>query len=194
MLLYDNEVVATTIEQVLTLEEVKAHLNVLHNEDDALIGSLIRACVADFQTQSGVQLRTSTRETIWDMFPYHDEELWIPSRPVQSIVSLKYVDTEGNEQTLVANTDYEPVIGGFYAKIAVGPTKSWPVTQAKRKRAVIARYICGYAAGAVPQDAIHAIKILIAHRYENRGDDVKSVGYPAAFHALLGQHSTAAPG
>lgn len=194
MLLYDNEVVATTIEPVLTLEETKAHLNVVHSEDDAVISGLISAAVADFERQSGVSLRLHTRDAIWSRFPYHDEDILLNYRPVASVVSLKYVDTSGVEQTLVANTDYQAVVGGFVATIGIGVERPWPPTQTGKKQAVTVRYTVGYGSGAVPADILNALKVLIAHRYEHRGDNDKAKDYPAAYLSVIGLHSTAVPG
>lgn len=194
MLLYDTIVVATTVEHVLTLDETKAHLNVLHAEDDGVISALIDAAIADFETQSGVRLRLHTREAVYTKFPQHNYELTLSYRPVASVVSLKYIDTESVEQTLVAGTDYQAITAEFQGKIYVGVDKNWPVTKAGRKDAVKARYTVGYAAGVVPADILNALKVLIAHRYEHRGDNDKAKDYPPAYVAVINTHSTAVPG
>ncbi len=89
--------------------------------------------------------------------------------PLYSILAIKYVDADGDEQTLGAD-QYEAVTGTLigYVRIApsspitLAPNKDWPVSIDFR---------CGYgAAAAVPDELKHAIKLLVHYWFYNRGE------------------------
>jgi uncharacterized phiE125 gp8 family phage protein len=88
---------------------------------------------------------------------------------VLSVVSVKYIDTAGVEQTLspldyLVDMDSEP----GYVVPAYG--KTWPCTRAQIN-AVRVRYTAGYGATAadVPQSIVNWLRLHLEHYYRNRG-------------------------
>ena len=71
--------------------------------DDQLALLLIPAIRAEAEHRLGRRLITQTVELVLDDFPAGEIDLRLPS--VQTVTSIKYLDTAGAEQTF-ANTDY----------------------------------------------------------------------------------------
>jgi len=157
----------------VTLSEAKAHLRVLHIDDDTYINNLIAACTSIAEGETQRRFITQTWTTYWDEFP-SGPEILIPFGSLQSVTFLKYKDGAGTLQTLVQNTDYVVDTSAEPARIALSPSNAvWPTIQWNSIQAVQCQYVCGYgAAAAVPMDIKQAILILIGQYYEHREDIV----------------------
>ena len=106
---------------------------------------------------------TSTWTYTLDAF---ESEIELPMRPIQSISSVSYVDTDGNTQTLAASGYQFDATGRL--KPSYGNT--WPNTQ-EGYGAVTVTYIAGAThAGNVPNDIKHAMKLIIGSFEQNRED------------------------
>ena len=158
---------APTVEPV-SLEELKAHLRVDIDDDDALITSIGKAARQQAEVYTGRAFCTQTWDLFLDSWP---TVIYLPYPPLSSVTSITYTDTAGDSQTVstsvyTVDTDSEP--GRIY--LAYGQT--WPTTRGIR-HAITVRYVCGYgAAAAVPENVKHAIKIMAADMYENREEVV----------------------
>ena len=150
-------------EQPVSLEEAKAHLRVDSDEDDTLIGSLIAAAVGHLDGATGILGRCLvTQEWALDLdaFP---ETIVLPLAPVVSVDAVKYLDDDGEQQTL-ASSGYVVSAG----RIEAAPDTDWPSTQA-RNGAVTIEFTAGYGAATdVPPALKAAILLLIGNWYENR--------------------------
>jgi hypothetical protein len=88
--------------------------------------------------------------------------------PLISVQSFSYFDTQGNQQTLVENTDFVKDVISEPPRLNPVPSGFWPTTQ-YRAPAVTITFSAGYAtAGDVPARMKLAILTTIAHFYENR--------------------------
>jgi uncharacterized phiE125 gp8 family phage protein len=86
---------------------------------------------------------------------------------VQSITSVIYVDTDGQEQTLSADL-YEVDIASDPGWIVPAASTRWPRTM-RTINAVRVRFVAGYGDPEdVPEKIKTAIKALVAHWYEAR--------------------------
>lgn len=156
-------ITAPTVEPI-TLAEAKLHLRVDGTDEDTLIGAYITAARELAESMADRAYAEGTYELTADAFPA--EALHIGKPPLISIVSVKYLDTDGAEQTL-APTDYildaDDVPGNIYP----APGKTWPATQAVTN-AVRVRF----TAGAAPADVSQRVKLYmllhIAYWYEQR--------------------------
>jgi uncharacterized phiE125 gp8 family phage protein len=149
----------------LTLAEAKLHLRGPVAADDDLVTALIQAAREQVENYVHRALINQTRELTLDCFPPMIE---LPFPPVTSLTSLKYTDVNGAEQT-IAGADLDIDIASSPARIRPAYGQSWPSPR-PGFNAVRARYVCGYgAAGAsVPAPLRHALRLLLAHFYENR--------------------------
>lgn len=141
------KLIAAPSEEPVTLAEAKDHCRIDGTEFDALLTSIIiPAARTAAEEETGRALCTQTRELVLDSFP---EAFALRGAPIASVVSLKYLDITGAEQTLnpldyLLDKDNEP----GYVVPAYG--KGWPDTYPV-PNAVRLRYTCGYdAAAAVP--------------------------------------------
>lgn len=163
-------VITPPAEYPLTLAEVKAHLHVDHDDENALITSYLAAATNHAQKFMGRALITQTLELTLDKF---FPQIQIPMPPLQSIVSIKYDDAAGNEQTLVENTDY--IVDAKSEPGWVVPVnETWPTT-IESINTVRIRYLAGYidntsspAVANVPFDVKAAILLMIGTLHANR--------------------------
>jgi uncharacterized phiE125 gp8 family phage protein len=165
-------IIAPTFEPI-TLIEAKEQCNVDADltEDDNLLMSIITAAREQAEHLSNRALISQTWERVLDRFPcgygQRGQQIELKAMPL-SLVSLKYIDGAGAQQTLdpsayVLNTDEPP--GHVYP--ALGTT--WPTTHVDAVGAVRVRFTCGYGdATAVPQAVKAWMKLRIGTLYKFR--------------------------
>jgi len=151
----------------LSLEEVKIQAKVDLDLDDEYLDGLItmsRQYVEAFQNRA---LITQTWTAYFDSFPT-DGFFELPLPPLQNVTSLKYLDTDGVQQTMSSalyrvDNALEP--GRIYLEYQ----QSWPISRAVRN-AIEIEFICGYGdtATTVPAGTKHAMMMLCAAWYDRR--------------------------
>lgn len=173
----------------VTVAEVKDHLRVEHNEDDALVTLYLAAAIAHLDGDEGTlgrALITQTWDQTIDDFP-HGDDLALMLAGVQSVTSITYRDMDGATQTFPAD--------GYMLRHRHGLTwahlkddYTWPETD-DEPGAVTVRFVAGYGdAAAVPAALKAAMLLHVAHMYENREPVVigQSVApLPMAYDALV---------
>lgn len=160
------KIIVEPTEEPVTLAEVKYHCRIddVDAQQDAFLGALIIAARQKAEHETGRALCTQTRELVLDAFT---EAMVLRGSPIQSIVSLKFIDVNGAEQTMdladtLLNKDTEP----GYLFPAYG--KSWPAARCVAN-AVRVRYLCGYgAASAVPASIKHWMLLAIGTWFPQR--------------------------
>ena len=154
---------APTTEPV-TLAEAKTHLRVDGSDEDTFIEGLIQAAR---EWCEDYERRAYITRTITAKFDRFYSTIILPMPKIQSVTSVKYLDTAGTEQTL--STDYYDV--DTYREpgaITLAYNKTWPTTR-DINNAVEVVFVAGYGdADDVPERVKCAIKLLIGHLYENR--------------------------
>ncbi|EQA96844.1 head-tail connector protein [Sphingobium baderi] len=139
----------------VSLAQAKAHLRVLHDDEDALISALIVA------SREWVELKTDHvlsqrefRRTLDSLAgPVH-----IGQRPLISVDGISYIDAAGDEQPFT----------GFTTNLAQGLiyASAWP-TLGENGYATIT-YTAGYGEVEAPFHLVQAMLLLIGHWYANR--------------------------
>ena len=150
------------------LPEVKAHLESSSTDDDAYIQELIYAVQSKVEEECDLGLNTATWELRLDEFPSDDIEIdfW----PVASIVSVKYIDTDGTEQTVTAS-DYKTSLTGKPARVTAYDGYSWPATKSTWPEAVKVQFTTGFTSPSViPGDLKQALYMIVADWFEVRED------------------------
>ena len=151
-------------EEPVTLAEAKAQCRVDGSEDDAFITALIHSAREMAEAQTGRALINQTLELVLDAFP---AAFVLRRPPIVSVVSVKFLDAEGIEQTLdpadtLLDKDSEP----GYLVPAYG--KAWPVSYPV-PNAVRVRYVAGYGTPAdVPQSIKQWMLLMIGTAYAHR--------------------------
>ncbi len=162
----------------LTVAEAKLFLRVSDSVDDDLIASLVTAARQHAEDYTRRALVAQTWAKSYDGFP---EYFVLPKAPLISVSSIKYLDENGDEQTLASDQYrlYQPTTDPAHITPEYGG--SWPLTQIVRD-SVTCEFIAGYVdAEDVPADVKTAMKFFIGHMYDNR----EGGGMPGAVNALL---------
>lgn len=169
----------------VTLDEAKAHCRIDLDDEDDLIQSLIMVATEwaeKFQNRAYI---TQTLEASFDDFP--SDVFCLPRPPLQTITSIKYIDSSSVEHTVdtgiyYADTNSDP------GRVSLKYSQIWPTDTLQPINAVRVRYTAGYgAASAVPKSVKQAILLLVGHWYNNReatGSDLGVVEF--AVKSLLG--------
>lgn len=158
--------------------------------EDPTLNALIAVARQAVEVEMERALITQTWDWFKDAFPSGDFE--VPKPPLGSVTSIKYRDTNGDEQTWASanyNVDTDSAPGRIEAAYGV----SYPSTRAMNN-AVTVRFVAGYGdAGDVPESIKQAMLILIAHLYEKRelteGSNVTPVVIPFSVATLLAPYS-----
>jgi len=154
---------------LITIAEAKAHLNVSHSDDDALITRLISAAMAHLDGSTGVLGRAIMSQVWAETLDGFASPLRLGIDPVSSVDNIQYWD-ENNVTQVMASSQYylhrDPK--GAYVKLHSG--NSWPSTYS-RDDAVTVTTTCGFAAGDVDDIKVAAL-LLVGHLYYNREAEV----------------------
>jgi uncharacterized phiE125 gp8 family phage protein len=161
------QLVAPPETEPVSLEEAKAHCRVDGADDDALLEGYIAAARQRAENRTRRALITQTIRLYLDAFP--DGEIRLERPPLLDLVSVKYFDPAGVEQTMDA-ADYQVDEYSAPPRLAPAPGKTWPTTR-EQMNAVAVEYSAGYGPGGadVPEPIRQAILLDVQDAYDNRG-------------------------
>lgn len=186
-------------DDVVSLEDMKKHLRVDGDatDDDELI-EVIRDAVGQHLDGRDGYLGRALIDQTWELrmswFPGGCDVIRIPLPPLIEIVSVKYIDANGDEQTF-ADDNYHIAGVGDRGTLRLRNGKCWPTLGAGWPEPVIIQFRAGYLDGSmspaapdVPAPIVAAIKLFAANLYENRQTIVigqTAIELPWAAEALL---------
>lgn len=156
----------------------------LRNPQDPNVVEVVRLAAHDMVSEmSGRVLGPETWEMSVATAP---TRLTLPKSPVQSLVSIKYYDGAGVEQTADL-ADFYLFADDDRAVVTPKDGKAWPTLQA-RDDALTVRFIAGYT--TLPAALGHAVLMVAGHLYENRNavSEGTMTEVPMAVSALVGIH------
>lgn len=155
----------------ISAAEVKAHSNITTTDDDTLIGEFITAARMHLENVSNRAFYTQTWDVFLDSF---SSVIELPKAPLQTVTTVKYLDTDGAQQTLSSSV-YTVDADSDPGRIYLAYQQSWPSIRGDRHSVEI-RIVTGYGvATAVPEPIRQAILLTVANMYENR-ESVSVVG------------------
>ena len=145
-----------------TLENVKSYMQITDTSQDNVLAIYLNAACASAEHETGRRFLTQLWEAVYDGFPA--VEIRLDNPPVTDIVSLKYLDADGVQQTIdPANYTLDAdTLPGFVLPVA---GYSWPAT-IDSANAVRVRFTCGYVAdvtGSVPKALASARAWMLLH-------------------------------
>ncbi len=148
-----------------TTSEIKLHLRVDHSTDDDLIAQLMLAATTAAEHYQRRTYITRSRTFYLDSWP---TVIRPPYSPLVTVTSIKYYDTDGNQQTL-SSANYRVDTYTEPGRITEAYGCYWPSIR-DITNAIEVIYTSGYGASAtdVPDDIRAAIKMIVAHLYEHR--------------------------
>lgn len=156
----------------LDWSDARRHLRLDEDDEGELVsGILIPGARAWLEGYIRRQLITATYALSLCGFPA-DGVIRLPMPPLQSVSSVKYLDTAGVEQTLSSAAYVVEAPAGPYARpgrITLAFGQIWPATLAQQK-AVTVTFIAGYgdAAAAVPKPLVQSMLLMIGQAFEHR--------------------------
>lgn len=165
----DHRLTTAPAEEPISLEEAKSHLGVDYDDDDALIGALIKTARGHLDGSLGILGRCLVSQS-WTLFldgwP-RTTEIHLPLAPVSEVTAIRYRDHQGQLQ-VVPPSVYCLAGKTRRPSVLLLPTHSWPTPQHKPE-SVEVEYVSGFgAAGDVPQELKHAMLLHIGTLYERR--------------------------
>jgi len=116
---------------------------------------------------------------------YWRSRIELPVSPVQSVVSVKYLDVDGVERVLAAD-QYIVKLDETVPYIEPGYNIVWPALRSQSS-GITVRVIAGWPEDDFPEDLRLAVLYLVAHYFDNRLPVVSSgmVEVPLAVEAIL---------
>lgn len=189
----------------VTTAQAKSHLRIESGvtDDDTIIGLYITAARKMVEQWTGRSLMTQTWQYFLDYFPIDEargqERWWDGSRegaitqfqsitpyielpwaaPLVSITHLKTYD-ENDSATTFSSTNYFADINQEPGRLTLRSGSSWPSGIFRQSSGIEIQYVTGYSsdsdASDVPEDLKQAIKVIVAHLYEHRGDNIVGQG------------------
>lgn len=179
-------VVTPTASEPVTLAELKLAAHITHTTEDTFLSDTIVAAVERYQFDTRRQLMEATFDWFLPFFSSHtfvsshlhlnqsvtilnERSFEIPLPPLRSIVSVKFFDTAGVQQTVPAS-EYGTKTSSEPGRIYNLPNEEWPDIEDDRiEDAVVIRYVAGAAVITdVPEIDRRAILLLAQHWIENR--------------------------
>jgi uncharacterized phiE125 gp8 family phage protein len=155
---------APAVEPV-TLEEAKNFLRVEHDDDDDVIAALIAGARIHIEAQTRRALITQSWRLVRDAWPV-DGRIAVRPSPLQSLDVARVYDGDGTAAVL----DLQGfIVDTANAALVFAP---WSPAQPGRAAAGIELDVtCGYGDGPVdvPEPLRQAIRMMVAHWYDNRG-------------------------
>lgn len=153
----------------LTLDGVKDYLQETENDNDALINQLIESATDWVEQKMSRCLMTTVFEQHLSAWPACNLVL-LRWNPVQTLDSIKYVDANGDEQT-ITSTNYATWIRDSIMMVSFNDDYTWPTTKAVPDAFKI-RFTAGYnPAYTIPAPIKNAMLLRIRKAYDNRQDE-----------------------
>lgn len=171
----------------VSLADVKTHLRVDHADDDELLNVLIAAATDHLDGYGGVLGKCLMRQK-WrisaERFVF--QHIRLPFREVVS-VEVKYFNKAEQEVT-VAPSDYELLEDSIGPYVCLSP--AFPETELSNAQdpAWIEMTLGAETVADLPASIVVAIKMMIAHWYEQRSGEGQSRGLPPGVEAVLSAH------
>lgn len=160
-----NVIVPPASEPIL-LDEAKLHCRIDQDDEDDLIEALITTARQYCEAFTHRAFITQTIQYDIQRWP-RGRAIHLPRPPIQSVTSVTWWDTEGNDTVLTAGTDYLVDIAA--GTVLLPYHRSWPHDPLYPVHPIRVEYVAGFGdADDVPEHFKAAIKLCLASWYENR--------------------------
>jgi len=175
------------VEPVL-LADAKQQARIDTTADDALVSNLITGARQWGEKFTGRALITQTWQLAIDLLPDATEKWWdgerqgpitgldsvntisLPRAPLQSVTSVQYFDNADTPTVWPASNYFVDTVREP-GRLALRLGAVWPVPQ-RLTNGIVITYVAGYGndGASVPETIKTALRQLVAHWYEHRGD------------------------
>jgi len=172
----------------VTLTEAKQQARIDTTADDTLVTNLIIGARQWVEKYTARALITQTWQMWIDLWPAATELWWdgvrqgpvtgldqistinLPRAPLQSVTSVQYFDDSDNATVWSASNYFVDTIREP-GRLALRQGATWPVPS-RLTNGIMVEYVAGYgdAGSAVPETIKTAIRQIVSHWYEHRGE------------------------
>jgi uncharacterized phiE125 gp8 family phage protein len=185
------KVITSPATEPVTLANVREQIGITDASDTTSDAIITRRIIEARQWTEGFIRRALINQTLEIRQDCFTEFIPLPAPPVSSVTSVKYIDTDGVEQTLGASNyvlDDYPLVP--FIREAYGTT--WPSVR-DEPNAVRVRYVAGYGANAtdVPQLIREAIMLIVGHwmNFQTQSENgILPARIPFAIQDMLSQY------
>ena len=148
-----------------TVAEAKSFLRVEHGDDDTIVAALIAAARGHVEALTRRALLTQSWRFVLDAWPANGR-IDLRMGPLRSVIAARVFDMANNASTI----DVETFVVDIAADVIASPCWALPVP-GRATAGIELDLQLGYGANAadVPDPLRHAVHMLVAHWYENRG-------------------------
>jgi uncharacterized phiE125 gp8 family phage protein len=175
------------VAEPVTLEEAKLYLRVEHDADDDLIAALIAGARIHVEAQTRRALMVQRFRIVRDRWPA-DGRIAVFPLPLRELVAARVVKADGTTQALDVEVFAMDAANGVLAFVP-GAMPAPGRTAGGIELDIEAGY--GEAPEDVPEPLRQAIRMLVAHWYENRGvTGERAAALPQSATALLAPYRT----
>jgi uncharacterized phiE125 gp8 family phage protein len=171
---------------LVTTAEAKRHVHAEDfADDDAYLDALVEVATEHISAPSGWSGRL-LGEQQWelrlDKFPA--DKICMPFPPLQSVDSIKYIDIDGDEQTITDFREFGIDSARGVGFVLPAYDTEWPQTR-EEPEAVRITFTAGYT--SAPKAAKHAILLLVGQWYDRRenASEIKMTDMPSGVAALV---------
>ncbi len=151
----------------VSLADAKLFLRVEHDDDDDVIAALIAAARVHVEAQTRRALIDQTWRLVRDVWPASGRLPVLPV-PLQEVTAIRVFDADGMPHLIDVGTF---AIDRVSAPAVLAYARGAPPAPGKLAAGIEIEIVAGYGdePDAVPAPLRQAIRVLVAHWYENRG-------------------------
>ena len=149
----------------LTLAEAKSYLRVETDDDDAVIAALVSAARSHVEAQTRRALISQTWRLVRDQWP-RDGRIAVVPAPLREVAAARIRDSQGAAHTIDVQAF---IVDPGASVISFAPWSLAAPSQIASGIEIDVDVGYGDAGGDVPEPLRQAIRLLVAHWYENRG-------------------------
>lgn len=179
----------------MSVEWARKHIKAVTNAEDVLVRGWIEGATQYFEELTNRAVVTQTFDLWLDAFPANRGKIELPHPPLQSVVSVSYLNSNGDEVTFddgasPVTLSYSVIAprGDFAPRGWIEPAYGfeWPTPRSIETKAVRVRFTCGYgdSADAVPKLLTSTLAFLVGNfdqfrsaAYAQQGQTVVAVPY-----------------
>jgi len=177
--------------EVVSVEDMKAHMRLNDDTDDRYITDLIQQAREEFEDRTNIALISQTRKLVLDSWNAPPEPWWDGVRempvteiysgransvelavfPLISVDTVTVYDEDSNSTAVTIASVFDIDTASVPSRLTLQRGATWPIAT-RANNAVEIVYTVGYGTSIsdVPTPLVRAIKNLVSYFYDNRGD------------------------
>lgn len=205
--MFQTKMVTAPASGVLTVAELKEYLRVDSTAEDTTLELMERAAVLKLEDLTSLKFITQVWDVFMDYWPLQSSSKWwdgVRDTAISEVVAPKrnitlplgianslvqFATYSDDEEFLEDTSNYIFDNVGFRARVGLKLGGVWPTTILRSNNAIRFRLNLGFGdATAIPTDIKLAVRALVAHMYEHRGDEEKQMAIPAHVLTLVAQY------